>query len=141
MAEYPLVYPMAAMVLLTGIVLVRMVRGRLAAVKSGQVDARFYKTYQGDGEPRAAAQNTRHFVNLFENPVLFYVACVVAMITGQGTGVIVWLAWAYVACRVAHAIVHMGANKIPPRMMIYGASWVVLLAMWAVLVVGVTASQ
>jgi hypothetical protein len=140
-AEYSLVYPMAAMVLLTGIVLVRMVRGRIAAVKSGQVDARFYKTYQGDGEPRAAAQNTRHFVNLFENPVLFYVACVVAMITGQGTGVIVWLAWAYVACRVAHAFVHMGTNKIPPRMMIYGASWVVLLAMWAVLVVGVTASR
>jgi hypothetical protein len=140
MAEYALVYPMAAMVLLTGIVLVRMVRGRFAAVRSGEVDARFYKTYQGDAEPRAAAQNTRHFINLFENPVLFYVACVVAMITEQGSGVIVWLAWAYVACRVAHAFIHLGANKIPPRMMIYGTSWVVLLAMWAVLVVGVTAS-
>lgn len=141
MTEYSLVYPMAAMVLLTGIVLVRMVRGRLAAVKSGEVDARFYKTYQGDAEPRGAAQNTRHFANLFESPVLFYIACVVAMITGQGTGIIVWLAWAYVACRVAHAFVHMGSNKIPPRMKIYGASWIVLLAMWAVLVVGVTAAQ
>lgn len=141
MAEFALVYPMAAMVLLTGIVLVRMVRGRFAAVKSGQVDARFYKTYQDGTEPRAAAQNSRHFANLFENPVLFYAACMVAMITGQGTGVIVWLAWAYVACRVAHAVVHMGSNKIPPRMMVYAASWVVLLAMWAVLVVGVAAAR
>ena len=137
MNPYVLVYPMAAMVLLTFVVLVRLVRGRIAAVKRGEVDARFYKTYQGEVEPRAAAQNTRHFINLFENPVLFYAACVVAMVTGQGTGVIVWLAWAYVACRVVHAIVHMGGNKIPPRMAIYGASWVVLIVMWGLLVAGV----
>lgn len=137
---YTLVYPMAAMVLLTFIVLVRMVRGRFAAVGRGEVDARFYKTYQGADEPRAAAQNTRHFVNLFENPVLFYAACVVAMVTGQGGGFMVWLAWAYVACRVLHALIHLGSNKIPPRMAVYGASWLVLLAMWGMLVVGVASS-
>lgn len=137
MSEYALVYPMAAMVLLTFIVLVRMVHGRFAAVGRGEVDARFYKTHQGEGEPRAAAQNTRHFVNLFENPVLFYAACVVAMITGQGTGLIFWLAWAYVTARVVHALVHLGSNRIPPRMAVYGASWLVLLAMWATLVAGV----
>ena len=136
-SEFSLVYPMAAMVLLTVIVLVRMVLGRMAAVKRGEVDARFYKTYQGEPEPRKAAQYTRHFVNLFENPVLFYVACLAAMVTGQGGGVIVWLAWAFVACRALHTTVHLGSNKIPPRMMIYGASWVVLLAMWTVLVAGV----
>lgn len=140
MNPYVLVYPMAAMVLLTFVVLVRMVRGRFAAVKRGEVDARFYKTYQGEAEPRAAAQNTRQFINLFENPVLFYAACVVAMVTGQGTGVIVWLAWAYVACRVVHAIVHMGSNRIPPRMAIYGASWAVLIVMWGLLVAGVAGS-
>ena len=137
MNPYVLVYPMAAMVLLTFAVLVRMVRGRFAAVKDGVVDARFYKTYQGADEPRAAAQNTRHFVNLFENPVLFYAACVVAMVTGQGTGIIVWLAWAYVASRVVHAVVHLGSNKIPPRMAVYGVSWLLLLAMWGVLVAGI----
>ena len=141
MNEFILVYPMAAMVLLTAIVLVRMVLGRVGAVKRGEVDARYYKTYQGENtEPRQAAQNARHFVNLFENPVLFYAACIVAMVTGQGAGLIVWLAWAYVVTRVLHAVVHLGGNKIPPRMAIYGASWVVLLAMWATLVVGVSAA-
>ena len=137
---HTLVYPMAAMVLLTFLVLMRMVLGRVAAVRKGEVDARFYKTYQGDGEPRAAAQNTRHFVNLFENPVLFYAACLVAMVTGQGGGLMVWLAWAYVACRVVHAFVHLGSNRIPPRMAIYGASWVALLAMWGLLVAGVASA-
>ena len=137
---HTLVYPMAAMVLLTFLVLMRMVLGRVAAVRKGEVDARFYKTYQGDGEPRAAAQNTRHFVNLFENPVLFYAACLVAMVTGQGGGLMVGLAWAYVACRVVHAFVHLGSNRIPPRMAIYGASWVALLAMWGLLVAGVASA-
>ena len=86
MNAYTLVYPMAAMVLLTGVVLMRMGLGRFAAVKRGDVDARFYKTYQGDTEPRTAAQYTRHFVNLFENPVLFYTVCIVAMVTQLGNG-------------------------------------------------------
>jgi hypothetical protein len=141
MTEYALVYPMAAMVLLTFFVLIRMVLGRFAAVARGDVDARFYKTYQGDGEPRGAAQNTRHFINLFENPVLFYAACIAAMVTQQGTGLIFWLAWAYVATRIVHSFVHLGANKIPPRMAVYGASWIVLLAMWATLVAAVASGR
>jgi hypothetical protein len=141
MNQFALVYPMAAMVLLTIIVLTRMVQGRFAAVKRGDVNARFYKTFQGEEEPRKEAQRTRHFANLFENPVLFYAACITAMVTGQGAGAMLWLAWAYVVCRVVHAIVHMSSNKIPPRMIVYGTSWVVLLAMWTTLVFGVANTQ
>lgn len=141
MNQPQLVYPMAAMVLLTAGVMIRMVMGRVSAVKRGEVDARFYKTYQGDAEPRAAAQNTRHFINLFESPVLFYAACLAAMVTGVTGSLVYWLAWTYVACRVVHALVHLGSNRIPPRMAIYGASWVVLLAMWTTLVMGVASTS
>lgn len=142
MTQFELIYPMAAMVLLTIIVLYRMVRGRFAAVRNGDVDARFYKTYQGENtEPRKAAQHTRHFANLFENPVLFYVACVVAMVSGLGGMPMLVLAWLFVAMRIVHAIVHLTGNRIPQRMAAYAASWVVLAAMWAWLVYGaVTAS-
>ena len=130
---------MAAMVLLTVLVLIRMVVGRIAAVRRGAVDAKFYKTHQGDeGEPHEVAQQTRHFTNLFESPVLFYAGCIAAMVTGQGDGAIVWLAWAYVTCRVVHAFIHLGANKIRPRMAIYGLSWIALLAIWGTVVVRVT---
>ena len=40
MTQLALIYPMAAMVLLTIVVLYRMVRGRFAAVSAGEVDAR-----------------------------------------------------------------------------------------------------
>lgn len=140
--QFELVYPMAAMVLLTALVLVRLVLCRVSAVKRGEVDAKFYKTYQGDsGETRKSAQHARHFSNLFESPVLFYAGCLAAIVTGQGTGVVVWLAWAYVACRVIHAFIHLGSNKIPPRMAIYGVSWIVLLAIWGTLVAGVASAS
>lgn len=142
MADYVLMYPMAAMVLLTLIVMIRMVLLRIAAVRRGEIDAYFYKTYQGEkGETRKVAQHNRHFVNLFENPVLFYAACLAAMVTSQSSQSIIWLAWAYVATRIVHTIIHLGSNKIYPRMAIYGASWVVLLAMWATLVIGVASGQ
>ena len=138
MNAYALIYPMAAMVLLTFIVLCRMFLSRVDAVKRGEVDARYYKTYQGDNtEPRAVAQNSRHFKNLLEAPVLFYAACLAAIMTGQGVGPILWLAWIYVAVRVVHTVIHLGSNRIPPRVAAYATSWIVLVAMWGVLVAGV----
>lgn len=138
MTQLELIYPMAALVLLTIIVLYRMVRGRVAAVRSGDVDARYYKTHQGDNtEPRQAAQNARHFTNLFENPVLFYIACVVAMVSGLGGTPMLVLAWLFVATRVVHAVIHLTSNRIPQRMAAYGFSWIVLAAMWFWLVYGV----
>lgn len=132
-----LVYPMAAMVLLTFVILITMFRRRVSAVRAGSVDATYYKTYQGSVEPRETAALSRHFVNLFEAPVLFYVACVTAMVTGISGALIIILAWAYVALRVVHTIIHIGSNRIPYRIMAYFCSWLVLLAMWASIVAGV----
>jgi hypothetical protein len=132
-----IVYPMAAMVLLTFIVLIRMFRSRVGAVQSGAATANYYKTYQEGGEPREAAQLSRHFSNLFESPVLFYAACVIAMLTGQNARLMVALAWLYVALRVAHAFIHLGRNKLMPRMRVYFSSWLVLLGMWGTLVLGI----
>jgi len=136
-----LVYPMAAMVLLTFFILVKMFRGRVRAVKAGEADAGYYKTYQEGGEPRESAQVSRHLVNLFESPTLFYAACIAGMVTGQNAGVLIVLAWIYVALRIIHAYIHTGSNKLPPRIKAYFSSWLVLLGMWGVLVFGVATGQ
>ncbi len=138
--NFELVYPMAAMVALTFFVLVAMFRRRVRAVKSGEADAGFYKTYQEGKEPRETAAYSRHVVNLFETPTLFYAACMTAMITGQtGTAMLV-LAWVYVALRVLHAYIHTGRNSLPPRIKTYFSSLLVLLGMWGIIVVGVATS-
>ncbi|MCH9693373.1 MAG: MAPEG family protein [Gammaproteobacteria bacterium] len=136
-----LIFPMAAMVSLTVVVMIGMVRSRIRAVKHGEVKSTYYKTHQGDTEPREVAQFTRHVANLFETPVLFYVACLAAMITRQGGTLLMALAWTFVALRVVHAIVHLRSNKIPLRMNVFGTSCIVLIAMWVTLTLGVAAAQ
>lgn len=129
-----LVYPMGAMVCLTAVVLTLLFFTRLRAVRSGETNQLYYKTYEGT-ESRASRQLSRHFTNLFEAPVLFYVACIAAMIIGSAGSIFLALAWTYVAARLAHAIIHIGKNKIIRRIVAYMFSWLVLLSMWATLMV------
>lgn len=137
--NFELIYPMAAMVMLTFIMLVAMLRGRIRAVRAGEASPGYYKTYQEGGEPREAAQFTRHVANLFESPTLFYAAGVAGMVTGQNATAMLILAWLYVVLRAAHAYIHTGSNKLQPRMRVYFASLLVLLGLWGTLVVGVLA--
>ncbi len=136
MSVLSLVYPMAAMVLLTMFVLVRMFRARVGAVKAGQIDANFYRLFQGATEPANAQKVSRNFSNLFEAPTLFYVVCLAAMITGVTGVLMVTLAWGYVAMRVVHTAIHLGPNKLRWRIRAYFASWLLLAALWVTLLVG-----
>ena len=123
---------MFAMVVLTFVVALVMLRSRVRAVKSREVPLEFFKTYQG-AAPEHVITSARHFSNLFEAPVLFYVACLAAMILNKTGVTVVALAWAYVLARCIHAYVHLGSNKVFLRMRAYLFSWVILLALWVVL--------
>lgn len=130
-----MIYPLAAMVLLTAAVQTGLFLNRFGAVKRGEANPKYYKTFQGENtEPRQAAQFSRHYINLFEMPVLFYVAGVVGLATGLGGSALVWAAWVFVAARAIHAIVHLGSNKIFPRIYAHGFAWTVVLVMWGLLV-------
>ena len=133
MQDYRLIYPMFAMVLLTFIVLIRMFRTRTQSVASGAVKASYYKTYQGDTEPEAAQKLTRHFSNLFEAPTLYYAACLGGLTMQVNDLAFLILAWVYFLTRLVHAYIHLGKNKIYPRIYAYFSSWLVLLAMWGYL--------
>jgi len=134
------IYPMFAMVLLTTFVLANLFRTRVGAVRQGLVSAAYFRIYQGELEPEPSAKLTRHFSNLFEVPVLFYVVCLAAMIAHITGPAMQALAWIYVAARGVHAYVHLGGNRIRRRLRAYFFSCFVLLAMWIYLVAGVALS-
>lgn len=137
-----MIYPLAAMVLLTALVQTGLVMNRFGAVNRGEADPKYYKTFQGENkEPRKAAQYTRHYINLFEMPVLFYAAGVTALATGIGGEAMVWAAWIFVAARMMHAIIHLGSNKIYPRIYAHGFAWCVVLVMWGMLVFGASSAH
>ncbi|MGH8254360.1 MAG: MAPEG family protein [Steroidobacteraceae bacterium] len=135
---FTLIYPMFALVLLSFFVLIRLFRTRVGAVRAGQVSTSYFRLYQGATEPETTLKTSRHFSNLFEAPTLFYVVCLAAMVTQKGGTLMQTLAWVYVLARIVHAIIHLGSNRLRWRVRAYFVSWLVLLAMWVVLVIAVT---
>lgn len=135
-----LIYPMFAMVLLTVTVLLSMFIARISAIREGKLSARYFKTYNFGEPTEAMVKSSRHFANLFELPVLFYAGCLTAMILPMNDGWILGWAWLFVAARLVHAYIHIGKNKLLPRMISYTIGWIALLALWLDIVVTVSAS-
>jgi len=135
MHDTQLVYPMFGLVLLSAFVLVLLFRRRVKAVRDGRVSARYFALFRNELEPEETVKAARHFSNLFEAPTLYYAACITAMVTHNASPGAIALAWMYVAARILHAIIHLGANRLRYRIRIYFFSWVVLLALWIDVVV------
>jgi hypothetical protein len=69
-------------------------------------------------------------MNLLEIPLLFYVACITLYVTRHVDAPAVWLAWAYVALRAVHSLVHLTYNNVIHRLVVFALSNVILLALW-----------
>ena len=130
MSDFSLVYPMLALVLLTFGVGVVLFRARVRSVREGHTPVSYFRLFDGSAVPEFVAKPTRHFTNLFEAPTLFYAGCLAAMVVRVNGPVAVVLAWGFVAARLLHAWVHLGANRLRHRIRAYALGWVCLLALW-----------
>lgn len=129
-----MIYPMYFMFLLIPLVAVVMFRARVKAVRTKALSFKYFRAMSGDSTvPEYAAIPARHFLNLFELPLLFYVVCLAAMILHIDGPVMVGLAWAFVSCRYVQALIHLTYNHVFHRMLIYGAGLLVLVIMWTLL--------
>jgi hypothetical protein len=71
-----------------------------------------------------------NFENLFELPVLFYVAALVISTNGLTDPTYVLLAWSYVIFRSIHSLIHCSYNKIMHRFYAYLISSLILWGIW-----------
>jgi hypothetical protein len=130
-----ILYPLFAMFFLVAGVLARMAQLRVGAVGSGEMNVKYYRAYQGGEEPEHLRVITRHFINLFEVPVLFYVVVILTYITQQVSTWMIVCAWAYVAARYVHSYVHLTSNDVLMRFRVFIASGLILLVLWTSLLV------
>lgn len=77
-------------------------------------------------EVRWKADNYNH---LMEQPTIFYAITLALALLGEGAGVNLVLAWAYVALRVVHSLVQALINKIELRFLLFVLSSLVLLGL------------
>ncbi|QNN56116.1 MAPEG family protein [Diaphorobacter ruginosibacter] len=89
--------------------------------------------------PTHVALVNRNYMNLLEMPVLFYTVCVLSFAAGITGWPLVGLAWAYVALRMLHSLVHVTYNRILHRFALFAASNVVLALMWVLAGLGLAA--
>lgn len=79
--------------------------------------------------PPQAQWKAHNYNHLTEQPTLFYAVTAVIAISGTGDGYPAWLAWAYVALRIAHSIVQATRNRVQPRFILFVLSSLVLGAL------------
>ena len=72
------------------------------------------------------AHNYNH---LHEAPTVFYAVALVLAVIGQGGGLNLTIAWAYVGLRIVHSIFQSTVNKVAPRFLLFALSSVALMAL------------
>ena len=79
-------------------------------------------------------QADRNLINLFEFPILFYVACISIYVAGRVDEAFVLLAYCFVGIRVAHSVYHIFFNgfvgALPIRALFFLPSWAIIVWMW-----------
>lgn len=129
-AQSPIFLPMAVLALWTLTVLLLIPIARFKAARQGHVTVEDFRYGESERVPPTVSLPNRHFMNLLEVPVLFYVAGFMAHLLGQVDPTVMTLAWAYVGLRAGHSLVHLGHNNVLHRLALFAASNVVLAVMW-----------
>ncbi|HVZ68235.1 MAG TPA: MAPEG family protein [Rhizomicrobium sp.] len=122
--------PMGALALLTFIVLLFIPVRRFRAAFAGKVTAEDFKFGESERVPGHVSLANRNYMNLTELPVLFYVACLMFYVTNRVDQNVIWIAWAYVALRVLHSLIHITYNNVIHRLSVFAISNFVLIWMW-----------
>jgi len=130
-----LIYPLLVQVALTFALLIANGLMRSHAVGSGAVKPVDIVLGQR-AWPQRVQQVSNAFQNQMETPTLFYVGVVLAVILEIGGPVLLGLACLWSGLRLLHAYVHVTSNHLRWRFLSFVAGVIILMAFWAVLVVG-----
>lgn len=125
-----------ALVLLTFVVTLRLLYCRVREMRAKRIHPQAAATSAQLAAKLQDIQAADNFRNLFEVPVLFY--ALVATAIGAGP-VPQWLAtgaWAFVALRVLHSLIHCSYNRVMHRLAAFMSSFALLVGLWVAFVVG-----
>ncbi len=131
MSFNPILLPLLSMVFLTFAVWIYLFALRVPETKRLKIDLDELrdraKAHQILTVSAAASNNLK---NLFELPVLFYLAAMLAMLLLIQDSLLVLLAWGFVIMRIVHSIIQCTYNRVMHRFMAYMISCLFLVFLW-----------
>jgi hypothetical protein len=119
-----------AMVLLTFVVGGRLLYTRVDEMRRKRIHPQAAATSAQMAARLENVQAADNFRNLFEVPVLFYALVAMALATAHIPDWLVTGAWAYVALRVAHSVIHCTYNRVYHRLAVFMASFLLIVGLW-----------
>jgi hypothetical protein len=127
-----LIWPLFAMALLSFLVWLRLFQIRIGEMKRRRIhpQAAASSAQTAQFEDSRAADNFR---NLFELPVLFYVALLLSIVTDVQNTAIVVLAWTFVILRYLHSYIHCTYNRVNHRFAAYLFGGIAMWVLWVIL--------
>jgi hypothetical protein len=106
---------------------------RLPAMRAAGIDlGTLVGTKAADGDralPAEVQWKAHNYIHLMEQPTLFYAVCGVIALTSTGNGANAWIAWAYVALRIAHSVWQATVNKVSVRFALFLGASLMLVAL------------
>ena len=131
MSFQPILLPLLTLVLLTCLGWVYLYILRLSEISRKSIAPQELQDRARSQELLTESANpSNNLKNLFEMPVLFYVAVLLSMVLLIQDTLLVQLAWGYVLLRFVHSAVHCTYNRVMHRFIAYATSCLFLLFMW-----------
>lgn len=129
-----ILYPVFAQIILTFVLVVAMAWGRRRVMLTPGFRWRDI-ALDSSRWPEDSRKVANCYGNQFELPVIFYVLCLIALITAKADFLMVVLAWIFVVSRVVHALIHTGPNIVPMRGAAFAVGILVVMIMTGILLV------
>ncbi len=124
--------PMGSLAFLTFGVLTLIPIRRFRAGAAGQIVRDDFKFGESANVPGHVSIPNRNYMNLLELPMLFYVGSLMFYVTSRVDGLVLGVAWLYVALRIVHSVVHLTYNNVMHRLAPFALSNLVLMAYWLI---------
>lgn len=129
--------PMAVVAAVSIVAFLKLFVARYKSVKKREVPLKYYVAFQGGGEPEEVAIASRHYLNVFESPVLFYAGCLAANMVGAVSFPVLVAAWWYAGWRTIQSFIHLTSNTVRLRALAFVLAWIGLIALWVLITVSV----
>ena len=136
MDQQLILLPLFAQVLLTALIWFWMYYTRIREIHRANIDIQaLAQTKQAHELLSRVSTPAENLINLFEIPVLFYVAVIVLYVTESVSTLYLTLTSAFVVFRYAHSLIPITYNRIIHRFLIYVTSTTILWIIWALIAI------
>jgi hypothetical protein len=127
----PLVAPVIALVLWSGVIWAWMYATRIPAILESKMrlDPMVPRGEQMSQLPANVRWKADNYNHLMEQPTLFYATALALAVLGDQSAISLMLAWAYVLLRVVHSLVQATGSRITLRFAVFFVSSLVLFAL------------